>query len=477
MNKAAQGFFVLLLVITLVFAPLADPSGVAAQTPPPLPDRLIPIPQETLDQFEAMPVAELLAKIKGPIPHALEAFSDQMVSVIVQFEGQSLAERMAEGGLMTARDQTNYTARLQTRQSAVISRVQQAGGALIGQFTKAYNGVQVRVPAKELAGLRAMSGVKAVHPVRTHTPGLSHSTGLINSHLVWELQDGDNQYVTGQGVSIAIIDTGIDYTHKSFGGEGDPANYSGNDPAAIETGTFPTAKVVGGWDFAGSDYDASSDNLLARTPHEDPDPLDENGHGTHVASTAAGLKVDEFLTQGVAPGADLYALKVFGASGSTDLVAPALEWCADPNGDGDMNDRIDVINLSLGSDFGVADPQDPEIVAIENLTALGAVVVAASGNAGNSAYITGAPGAADSAISVAATTSSQYTGPVLRTADSVAFAYLASGIPGTELAANLNGTLAYVGDLAGAADDQLCATTGITPGALTGKIALIQRGT
>ena len=61
---------------------------------------------------------------------------------------------------------------------------------------------------------------------------------------------------------------------------------------------------------------------------------------------------------GTAPKASLYALKVFGCEGGTNLTARALDWALDPNGDGDFSDKLDVVNLSLGSDFGapVAEP-------------------------------------------------------------------------------------------------------------------------
>ena len=102
----------------------------------------------------------------------------------------------------------------------------------------------------------------------------------------------------------------------------------------------------------------------APCPQPDPDPLDGNGHGSHVAGTAAGIGVPGSVGPGVAPGAELYALKVFGdAGGTTDVTSLAIEWAMDPNGDGDMSDHLDVINMSLGSPFG--EPDDPSAISTQ----------------------------------------------------------------------------------------------------------------
>ena len=100
-------------------------------------------------------------------------------------------------------------------------------------------------------------------------------------------------------VRVAVLDSGIDYLHAALGGSGDAAEFADNDPTVIEPGTFPTAKVVGGYDFTGSVWPNGPEA-------PDPDPIDdgpEGGHGTHVADIIAG-------EAGVAPGADLYAVKV-----------------------------------------------------------------------------------------------------------------------------------------------------------------------
>src|SRR5690606_11119256 len=135
----------------------------------------------------------------------------------------------------------------------------------------------------------------------------------------------------------------------------------------------------------------------------DPDPLDFDGHGSHVAGTAAGIGVPGTVGAGMAPGAQLYALKVFGDNGGTTaLTSLAIEWAMDPNGDGDMSDHLDVINLSLGSALGF--PNDPSAISVNNAAAVGIIVATSAGNAGNTPYVTGAPGVARAAIATAATT-------------------------------------------------------------------------
>src|SRR5262249_11186237 len=149
-------------------------------------------------------------------------------------------------------------------------------------------------------------------------------------------------------------------------------------------------KVKGGTDLVGDNYDATGKNGDP-TPVPDPNPLDCNSHGTHVAGTAAGFGVLEddnhstytgpydqsiygttmfHVGPGVAPKADLYAIRVFGCQGSTDVVNEALEWAVD-------ND-MDVVNMSLGSDYAPGDSADA--FAADAAMRAGVMVVSAAGN-------------------------------------------------------------------------------------------------
>ncbi len=256
----------------------------------------------------------------------------------------------------------------------------------------------------ESAGLFARPVVQAVVQA-ANSPAFGRAIQQRNSVKFIGGDVAHARGIRGQGMRIGVIDSGIDYTHAMFGGEGTEAAYkaayqevNSGEPSAL----FPTAKVVGGVDFVGTEYDSGSPQFAKRLPILDMNPLDEGGHGTHVSGTIAG-QGDGFNTyDGVAPEARLFALKVFGANGSTSdsVVVAALEYAADPNGDGDTSDRLDVVNLSLGSGYG-----DGHILyseAIQRLSRSGTVVVCSGGNSGDTPYIVGSPGVAEDAISVAA---------------------------------------------------------------------------
>lgn len=204
----------------------------------------------------------------------------------------------------------------------------------------------------------------------------------------------------GQGMKVGIIDTGIDYTHKMLGGEGTEEAYKAVNPAE-PTPAFPNKKVVGGIDLVGSAFNTSSADPKNRIPVPDANPLDEAGHGTHVAGTVAGLGDGVKTYDGVAPEALLYAIKVFGANGSTsdEVVIGALEYAVNPSGDLKYEDQLDVVNLSLGGGYG--NPHIMYAAAIKNTVRGGTVVVASAGNSGDQPYIVGAPSISDEAISVA----------------------------------------------------------------------------
>jgi subtilisin family serine protease len=333
--------------------------------------------------------------------HGKKVTDDQgRIQVFVRLDEPAVAElnaqSMESSGKFAPPDaQRAQAARVTEQQTRMKSLIAGQGADILSSQRVAANGLRIRISPAQLGSLRNLPGVLSIGRVEIHTLDNIDSVPWIGAPAAWQLAG------KGENVKIGIIDSGIDYTHADFGGPGTSDAYTANNPNVVEPGSFPTAKVKGGWDFAGADYDARIPELS--TPAPDGDPLDGDGHGTHVAGTAAGIGVSGIIGSGVAPGADLYALKVLGdARGSTDLTSLAIEWAMDPNGDGDMSDHLDVINMSLGAALG--EPGDPSAISSNNAAAAGIIVVTSAGNEGNTPYVTGAPGIARSAISTAALT-------------------------------------------------------------------------
>jgi subtilisin family serine protease len=139
-------------------------------------------------------------------------------------------------------------------------------------------------------------------------------------------------------------------------------------------GFFPNTKIIGGYDFVNNDND----------------PMDDYGHGTHCAATAAG----DGLLNGVAPNANILAYKVLdaGGSGTFDGVIAGIERA--------VEDDADILSLSLG---GWGNPDDPTSIAVDNAVLAGKVVVVAGGNSGPWEQSIGSPGTARKVITVGAT--------------------------------------------------------------------------
>ncbi|MBT8077820.1 MAG: S8 family serine peptidase [Gammaproteobacteria bacterium] len=391
------------------------------------------------------------------------------VHVFVRLSTPSLAEfcvneTLAGRPIPDAATQKAHAALIDAEQAGVRAQLAGLGARELSSLRAGDNGMRVLVDSSQLAGIRSIAGVSTVAPVTLHTKSLTRSVPWIGAARA------HNAGVKGKGVSIGIIDSGIDYTHAHLGGSGDPNDYINNDPNVVEPGTFPTRKVVGGYDFAGAAYDAG--DPANSTPVPDADPLDGDGHGSHVAGIAAGLGVPGSIGMGVAPKAKLYALKVFGEpAGSTALTSDAIEWALDPNGDGDISDHLDVINMSLGSSFG--SPDDPSAVSSSMAAKMGVVVVASAGNSGPIPYVTGAPAAAGGAVMSVA--SSLSGGPTLGVETSGDVAGAHEALEGTSPVRLADGSVtADLMQVSDAANIEGCSAIGDD---MTGYIALISRGT
>src|SRR5690606_10319117 len=151
----------------------------------------------------------------------------------------------------------------------------------------------------------------------------------------------------------------------------------------------------GGYDFVGASW---PNGALA----PDPNPIDAGpagGHGTHVADIISGRSADG-THQGIAPGASLYAVTVCSAvstSCSGVAMLQGLDWSLDPNGDGDISDAVDIVNMSLGSSYG-QDEVESAFSSV-NLVDAGYVVVPSAGSAADRPCIVGSAWSAEGVIS------------------------------------------------------------------------------
>ena len=414
-----------------------------------------------------------------------------LVKVMVQLKGDpvAVAEAKADRKFSSA-DRRQVKRSLRKAQDAIGDDIAAKGGKVLSHLQSAYNGMRVQIARGKAASLASLPGVIGVHTITPRTLDNTVSVPYLGVPQVWQ-----STGYTGKGVKVGIIDTGIDYTHADFGGPGTTAAFDSAaatsaqpaDPALFGTGA---PRVKGGYDFVGDAYDANAAaGTPAATPKPDPNPLDCNGHGSHVAGTTGGSGVTSSgatfagpfdattpgttfkVGPGVAPEVDLYALRVFGCEGSTDVVTEAIDWAVDH--------QLDVINMSLGSPFGRSD--SPDAVAASNAVGAGVVVVASAGNSGQNPYLTGAPGVGEGVLSVSAVDSTAtFPGVKLQLATSTITAINANGadLPSSDFT-----VVRLVDDPSTANEDESrgCSTAafqfaGIAPGGAGKEIAVVDRG-
>ncbi len=313
----------------------------------------------------------------------------------------AVAQRQKAAGTLSGSAQEATAERALASQDGAIGQARSLGGRIVFRYKSLLNGFSASLSPAGAAALAERSDVASVQPVSIVRKLNATSVPFIGAPRVW------NRFgAQGQGMRVAVVDTGIDYTHKNFGGPGTEAAYDSNNPNFVEPGTFPTKKVIAGYDLVGSNYDPTDDDPSNDVPRPDFDPLDRDGHGSHTAGTCCGNGVPGKVGKGVAPQAKLYAIKVWDTGASTDDVLVAgYERAMDPNDDGNLKDAADVISFSGGVDYGTLN--SVEARAAQRVVNMGTVFVASAGNSGNqpsaaSAYITGTPANARGVISVAA---------------------------------------------------------------------------
>ncbi|MGQ0602973.1 MAG: S8 family serine peptidase [Anaerolineales bacterium] len=329
----------------------------------------------------------------------------------------------------------DYIAQIHAAQNSLTPQIEALGGTILGRFTQLSTGLAVTIDSARVDDLEQLGGVVGVRGIATYATELSSSVPWIGAAAL------QSSGLTGEGIDVAVIDSGVDYTHAKLGGPGTEAAYreaycgpnfgGAPDPAdpncnahlaADTTGYFgdpqygrdshPHNRVVGGYDWVGEAWPVSS-----AVTQPDPNPIDFEGHGTHVADIIGGGESHPSAGDaGVAPGVNLWAFKACSAV-ATSCSGLALLFALDDAMDLDNSDRgactpgvdahcfaydpADVINLSLGAPYG--QPEDDVSLFVNLASYYGSLVVVSAGNDGDHPYIVSQPSTAEAALSVAQT--------------------------------------------------------------------------
>ena len=442
----------------------------------------------------SVPKALKNLKVSGPL-----AAAQGDVSVFVQFDGEGAFEATQPDSAKSPRGKSvKNPDKVKKIRDGIKAQGKSAAKAakaeVIYTTTNSLPGVALRGDADALRALASRPDVKKITAIVPKTPDNKGSDIDTRALQAWNtLQE------TGEGITIAVLDTGIDYTHAGFGGPGTLEAYAtaqaSKDLPSKTSGLYDPEKFIGGWDLVGDDYNAdpSAPNYQP-VPKPDSNPLDcaSAGHGSHVSGTAAGygvkadgttftgdytkLTADEvgsmLIGPGSAPEASLVGIRVFGCEGSSSVVGQALDYVLDPNNDGDFSDRAQIVNMSLGSDHSPV--EDPENDIVNTLTSLGILSVVASGNAGDVTDVGGSPGNARSSLTVANSVGTKVTLDGIKVNAPADVAGTAAG----QYSANFNYTTADPATLTGdvvmapAANAFGCAP--FEPGSLAGKWVWLQ---
>lgn len=254
-------------------------------------------------------------------------------------------------------------------------------------YKHAFNGVSISLPANQIENLLKSKTVKTVWsnekftiepPVQEDSSKLNSAEFNMANYTPYDgLERLHAEGLTGKGIKVGVLDTGIDYNHPDL----KDAYKGGYD--FVDDDNDPMETTYGDWKKSGKpEFSGTTAYYTA--------------HGTHVAGIIAGRGVadSEFKTVGAAPESDIYAYRVLGPYGggqSADIIA-AIDQA--------VQDGMDVINMSLGAELN--DPLYATSIAVNNAVLSGVTTVVAAGNSGDNMYTLGSPGTAALALTVGA---------------------------------------------------------------------------
>lgn len=396
-------------------------------------------------EFEDVPLSVYRCQCDNPTTERLDAYEQKL-----RQQHAAFVHALANMGVEAEWAET--TIRIAEQAGVQMQKIRH-------EFTYLFNGVGLFLPGRVITQVAALGPVRAVHanperpylvkhaadsaplegpdPVSkqpTH-PEHNASVPFLGVAALWSRPADQGGPIDGTGTIVAVIDTGVDYSHPAFGG----------------TDQAPNDKVVYAASYTGEP------------------PRDNFGHGTHVAGIIAGdlykgTPRGDSNMQGVAPKAKLMSFKVLSGNGSgtSSNIIMAMEEA--------VKRGAHVLNLSLGD--SQSDPKSPEAIAASNAMKAGAIVCIAAGNAGPARGTVGSPGTALEVLTVGASTDDSVTAQFAQVmvggqvgGDPIAVRSMA----GSGAISSITTTLHYVRCGQGKAASDF-------PPAVKGGIALIERG-
>ncbi len=360
--------------------------------------------------YGAVPLAKPYAE-QSEKADSLSGKENSKVRVIVEMAADSAMEKAKKDGRdyrsLSSKQQETYDENALKAQAEVKTQMKKAlsSAEYKNEFTTIFNGFSAVINAKDVQNIAELKGVKQVHIANEYerpeiSPDMNYSGELIQKDLAWE----DYGY-KGEGLVIGIIDSGMDLAHKDMViSEGTETALTAEEVEALSEehglkGAYLTEKMPYGYNY----FD-KNDNVI--------DVGEGASHGMHVAGTvAANGDLENGGIKGVAPEAQLLALKVFGSDPQisttySDIFIKAIDDAIKLGADG--------LNLSLGATAGFTNPADPEQQAVKRAVDNGIAVAISAGNsahfgdpfypfASNPDYgLTGSPSTTMEALTVAA---------------------------------------------------------------------------
>lgn len=363
----------------------------------------MPLSKETKDS--------ILKEVSPYLKEAENSYKDtrdknELVRVIVELEGKSAAEMVMRG---TKPGNAEVSKVENSQKSAKLEAKNLEGASIRHSYTNVINGFSMDVKRGEIDKLRDIEGVKSVIESDKHEISMNSAKTLTQVENIWK-----NYSLKGNGMVVAILDTGIDYNHKDFRTPDNKEKLKLNKDSVDKvkaTGILKADKVADTY-FSekipfGYNYADKNNDVIDKRDSKSP-------HGAHVAGIVGADGKEEEVKEnkaikGVAPEVQLLAMKIF-SNGPLGKYTYADDQIAA------IDDSValgaDVINMSLGSPAGFRKDDDPTQKAIERATDAGVMVVVSAGNSGystspfdnlklNDVGVVGSPALAKDALMVA----------------------------------------------------------------------------